>query len=152
MIQSKARDSQIVSLHTKYKRKGGKKELGDIAKGINEARKPGIRDDMFPEVPDTLNDTLLQGNTYATNRIIAELEGPDAGWYDYSQNIYARGSDNEWEWWGPHIYSKDKVEQERIIFDQDVIERSENMKSSKAFKAWLKKEGFNVKQVYLGET
>lgn len=36
MIQSKTRDSQIVSTYAKYKRKGGKKELGNIAQGLKE--------------------------------------------------------------------------------------------------------------------
>ena len=54
MIQSKARDSQLVSLHTKYKRKGGKKELGDIAKGINEDSK----DIMIKQIERALKDDI----------------------------------------------------------------------------------------------
>ena len=37
MIKSKTRDSQLVGKHIEYKRKGGKRNLGDIAKGVTES-------------------------------------------------------------------------------------------------------------------
>ena len=119
-------------------------------KPLKEDLKPSKNsDDIFPEVPEELNDMLKDGNEFISNRIIVELEGPNAGWYDYNQNMY---STSEFEWWGPFVYSNDKAEQERIIFDQDAIPGSEKDKKSKAFKKWLLDNGVNVKEVYLGDT
>lgn len=119
-------------------------------KPLKEDLKPSKNsDDIFPEVPEELNDMLKDGNEFISNRIIVELEGPNAGWYDYNQNMY---STSEFEWWGPFVYSNDKAEQERIIFDQDAIPGSEKDKKSKVFKKWLLDNGVNVKEVYLGDT
>lgn len=106
----------------------------------------------LPDVPQRLVD-MIESNGHVMNRIIVHLEGGELdGWYDYNRGFY---SDFEWE---PMVYSKNKKEQERIIFDQDVIEDSAKEKPCKEWKKWLigmsKKKGFafKVKEVYLGET
>ena len=105
-------------------------------------------DNIFPKVPEELNDMLKGGNEFISNRIIVELGGPNAGWYDYNRNMH---STSGFEWWGPFVYSNNKVEQERIIFDQDAISGSEKYKKSKVFKKWLLSNGVDVKEVYLGD-
>jgi hypothetical protein len=106
----------------------------------------------LPDVPERLVD-MIESNGHVMNRIIVHLEGGELdGWYDYNRGFY---SDFEWE---PMEYTKNKAEQKRIVFDQDVIDDSEKEKTCKEWKKWLvgmsKKKGyaFKVKEVYLGET
>lgn len=123
-----------------------------LAESVNEELlNPG----NLPTPPSKLTDMLRMPNTSAfRNRIIVHLEGGTLdGWYDYNEGYHP--GDGSWY----HLkYSDDKKKQENIIFDQDVIEDSENDKESKAWKKWLvgmsKKPGyaFKVKEVYLGET
>lgn len=127
----------------------------DFDTWLNESKR--INEELLnhgnlPDVPDSLVN-MIESNGHPMNRIIVHLEGGEGdGWYDYNRGFYS-----DWEW-EPMMYSKNKKEQERIVFDQDVIEDSEKEKVCKEWKKWLigmsKKRGyaFKVKEVYLGET
>ena len=141
--------------HLDEMKKNKVKRFGEF---LNEvSRSPVVNEELLnpgnlPDVPQRLED-MIESNGHVMNRIIVHLEGGELdGWYDYNRGFY---SDFEWE---PMVYSKDKKEQERIIFDQDVIEDSAKDKPCKEWKKWLigmsKKPGyaFKVKEVYLGET
>lgn len=119
-----------------------------VKKILKEERKPGVCNDIFPRVPDKLRNLLTYKSDTFMNRIIVKIKGPNAGWYDYSKDF-----NSEPEWWGPTIYKNKKGEDvtEEVIFDQDVIEGSEDSKEARMFKKWLIAKGINVKKVYLGE-
>ena len=120
-----------------------------VKKILKEERKSGTSNDIFPEVPDELIDRLTRGNEFFMNRIIVKIKGPNAGWYDYNKGLYSRYP----EWWGPYRYTENGMDAtEKVIFDQDVIERSERDRTSREFKKWLIVNGIDVEEVYLGET